>query len=119
MNTLIKQLATMEDLAQGVGKVQQDRNGTTYELGKIATPYTVATVAELEAVDLGSFSLARVQADLGYTDYEYVPLDYTGIVVGAGSWVALSPRLHAIRMVDTVTGLEVTAQVTNGVLEVV
>ena len=99
--TLTKQLATMEDLASGVGQVTQDRNGTEYVLGKIATPYAVKTQAELQALDTNLFQFARVIANKMWTDYEYDATDGTGVkpITGIGSWIQIDHSLDTLTQI--------------------
>lgn len=83
--TIEKQLATMEDLACGLGKVSQNRGGTTLVLGRIMLPYAVIDEAALKALDVSKFD----RAFLNNTYYIYNPDATEGIAPssGRGFWV--------------------------------
>ena len=83
--TVHKSLVTMEDLAQGEGKVNQQRGGNQYNLGKVDLPYTVLTEAALKALDVTKVTKAK----LNKVVYKYDISDNSGIApdVGLGSWV--------------------------------
>ncbi len=65
---VIKQLATAEDLAHGVGTVEQLRDGEVYTLHRLDIPLGIATAAELASVDPTKYP--RVRA--GSVQYDYV-----------------------------------------------
>lgn len=83
--SISKTLATMEDLAQGIGKVTQVRAGKQHSLGKIDVPYSVTNEAALKDLNVNLFTKAK----LDNLTYEYDPLDNSGITpnVGSGSWI--------------------------------
>ena len=70
--TVYKQLATMQDLTPGYGKVMQQRNGVDIELDKIGLGFTVPTVADLRDIN-GAFQNQSAIL-LGYSE----PLDGGG-----------------------------------------
>ncbi len=85
-----KSLITMEDLAQGAGRVAQIRNGAHYILGRVDIPYSVDNEDQLKELDTTKFESARVYTTPKlYKECYYDPTDSTGIVpnVGTGSWV--------------------------------
>ena len=83
--TIIKQLAGMEDLATGIGPVQQQRAGVSVAIGKMDVPYAVLSEADLKALDVSKFTYARLNS----FDYLYDPADSTGVQpsFGSGSWL--------------------------------
>ena len=90
---VFKQLATMEDLAQGVGQVNQRRGKTDYSLGKVDVPYAVESVEDLQRLDVSKFTRANLYSST--TEFQAYIYDETrtdGILplVGAGSWVISS-----------------------------
>jgi hypothetical protein len=91
MNEITKSLATMEDLAQGVGQTSQNRGDQDLVLGKVAVPYGVANEAELKALDVTKFTLAKIFGPNGTIEYQYDELDDSGLLptVGDGSWLEL------------------------------
>ena len=82
---ITKTLATMEDLACGIGKVQQQRGASKLTLGKIDLPYAVIDVNALKALDTSKFT----SATLNNTKYVYSSTDASGVKpnVGSGSWL--------------------------------
>ena len=79
----------MEDLAQGIGKVVQNRVGKQFTLGKVNIPYAVLSEEGLKDIDVSKFMSAMLN---GLT-YKYDEDDNSGIppLVGKGSWI-LDPR---------------------------
>ncbi|AFV51104.1 tail tubular protein [Vibrio phage VPMS1] len=75
----------MEDLAQGEGKVNQQRGGKQYNLGKVDLPYAVLTEAALKALDVTKVTKAKLNKIV----YKYDIADNSGITpnVGLGSWI--------------------------------
>lgn len=83
----------MEDLAQGVGQVNQRRGNTDYSLGQVDTPYAVESEAEMSALDVTKFTRARVYSSVTeFIDYIYDESDTSGIPsnTGPGTWVISS-----------------------------
>lgn len=82
---VIKQLATMEDLAAGQGKITQPRGGANVVLGKIDMPYAVEIEDDLKSLDTTAFKYAFFNNSY----YRHSDNDVTGILpfVGPGSWV--------------------------------
>lgn len=90
---ITKQLATMEDLAQGLGEVTQSRGGDELTLHKIDTPYSVSSEAEMSALDTTLFTRARVYSStLGHIDYTYDETRTDGIAsnLSPGTWIKLN-----------------------------
>ncbi len=86
---VLKELITMQDIAQGVGNVIQTRGGKSYLLGKVDLPYSVESLADLKKVDVDTFNSARVfNTPASFKEYYYDPVNKTGIRpdVGNGSW---------------------------------
>lgn len=80
----------MEDLCQGIGKVDQKRGLKNYKLGKVDVPYSVSSIDELKNLDVTKFNSARVFNGLAsYREYYYNESDSSGIIPnkGTGSWI--------------------------------
>lgn len=87
---IYKQLAGMQDIAQGVGEVEQLRNNQYVKVNKIDVPFAVESEAELKALDITKYNRARVYDSAAvYTDYVYSESVLTGIQPneGVGSWI--------------------------------
>lgn len=69
-----KSLIAMEDLACGIGKVTQTRQGMQYSVGRIDVPYAVTSERDIAELDITKFIYAR----LGEVDYRYDPTFDTG-----------------------------------------
>ena len=82
---LTKLPAAMEDLATGVGKIEQTRGGKTYTVGKVDVPYAVLTLEDLLALDTAQFTYAKYDNTL----LRFVPGATSGVyeVLGVGWWV--------------------------------
>lgn len=83
----------MEDLAQGVGKVLQERNkGLLSALNRIDVPFAVNSLEELSLIDVTKYSSARLYYAIDrYEDFVYSPTDTTGKPsAGAGTWISLN-----------------------------
>lgn len=85
-----KNLIAMEDLAQGVGQIQQTRNGKPYILHKVDVPIAVQTEAEVIALDTNVFTRARVYYAVDRaTDFVYDPNALIGLPSnGTGKWIS-------------------------------
>lgn len=83
--TITKQLAGMEDLAAGVGKVTQTRAGKSVEITLMDIPYAVSSTDDLAAININSYTYARV----GNLDYRYSSTSSDGYSsnYGTGSWI--------------------------------
>lgn len=84
-----KQLAAMEDLAQGIGTTNQVRGGIARTVHRIDVPVAVETQEEMEALDVEKFTRARVYSTTtSFTDYIYDVNATSGITsTGPGFWV--------------------------------
>lgn len=89
--TIYKQLASMQDFAQGVGKATQSRNGVNVQVDKVDTPFAVNSLAEMSTLPISEYTRARVYSDtLNFVDYIYDPTDTTGEPsTGPGTWIKL------------------------------
>lgn len=89
-----KQLICMEDIAQGVGSVQQDRAQSQVTVHKVDIPFAISSVADMQALDIAKYTRARVYDSDGVqsVDYVYDPNATTGISsnTGAGRWVGVT-----------------------------
>lgn len=85
--TVIKQLATLEDLAIGSGKVAQERNGQVHQLSRIMLPKFVTSTAELASVDTTKYTVAA-KFDLTTKYAQFYKFD-----TATRAWVALGVPL--------------------------
>lgn len=110
-----KQLAGMEDIAQGIGPVAQTRNGTEYAVGQIDIPYAVLSESAMSALDPDTFTYAK----LGEDYYRYSASDDSGIPANTvGSWILSEGRLYNLAVAlgvpsSTLAYLVEGAEVTN------
>lgn len=87
---LTKQLAAIQDIALGVGVVNQSRNGGIVQVNKLHIPLAVANLAALTAIDVTKYNYARVVSDTTYTDYIYNAEELGGVESsGPGTWLAV------------------------------
>lgn len=103
-----KSLIGMEDLAQGVGEVVQQRNKQPVTMGLVDVPYAVNSEAEMQDLDVTHWSRARVYFTIDeYTDYAYDAVATEGISsnTGPGFWVPNSERVKALKNYDEVRAL--------------
>jgi lysophospholipase L1-like esterase len=91
----------MEDLTQGVGTESQSRNGQNVNVRKIDVPYSVTSTAEMSALDVTTYTRARVYTTTtSFIDYVYDPVRVDGISsTGPGTWI------QAVQDVSTVTDI--------------
>jgi len=91
MTQNIKKLpATIEDLAVGIGQVQQDRAGTTVVLHKINVPIAFNNTADMADIDVTKYTYARVFDGQRYTDFVYDADPGSGGIpstTGPGTWI--------------------------------
>lgn len=94
-----KQLAAMEDLAQGIGTTNQVRGGIARTVHRIDVPVAVETQEEMQALDVEKFTRARVYSTAtSFTDYIYDINATSGITsTGPGFWV---PSLNKNKQVQ-------------------
>jgi len=105
-----KNLATMQDLAIGRGKVTQSRGGVNYDVNRIDTPFAVDSLVELKALDVTAYTVARVYfTDQRYYDYIYIATETLGIApdTGAGTWVPRERALNYEMFGADITGVAV------------
>jgi len=96
IRNIIKHKAVMEDLYIGVGTTKQKRDGSQYVVGKIDIPYSVESVAAMQAVDINDYVHVRLYLALTqYADYIYDPNNTSGFPSdhGDGSWVPVQSDL--------------------------
>ena len=87
-----KQLAAMEDLAQGIGTTNQVRGGIARTVHRIDVPVAVETQEDMQALDINKFTRARVYSTPTiFTDYVYDENATSGIQpdIGVGYWVVM------------------------------
>lgn len=87
-----KQLAAMEDLAQGIGTTNQVRGGIARTVHRIDVPVAVETQEDMQALDVGKFNRARVYSTpTSFTEYIYDVNATSGLQPneGAGYWVVM------------------------------
>ena len=92
IRNITKQLAGMEDIVQGQGTINQTRNDVVYTINKVDTPFSVLSIAAMQALDIDVYTRARVYStNTDFIDYIYDPLATSGITpdVGAGYWIAI------------------------------
>ena len=90
MTDITKNLAIMEDLSQGTTSEIQVRGGVSYTVRKLPVPYPVSNEAEMTALDVTAYTLARLFTGNTAKEYIYKELDVTGVPsTGAGTWVPL------------------------------
>lgn len=95
-------LAGMEDLLCGVGTQTQTRNGQSVAITKADICMAVATVADMQALDVTKYTRARVYTSASnVAEYLYDAADNTGYSsdTGPGSWVP-APDFAAVLSVD-------------------
>ena len=120
-----KQLAGMEDLAQGVGTTVQRRGDSDITVGLIDTPYAVQSEAELQALDVTKFTIGRVYSSVNeYIDYAYDPAASEGIPpnVGPGYWIeyaGISNKVPRLTNLVFATVIDAINGITIGGIEVV
>lgn len=85
-------LAGLEDLAVGVGQVQQERRGQLIAVSKVDLPCSVHEYEDLANIDVTKYSKGKV----GCLFYEYSDTNSAGLKsnVGRGHWVPLLPKMH-------------------------
>ncbi|NRA77894.1 MAG: hypothetical protein HRU18_06775 [Pseudoalteromonas sp.] len=97
---VIKALATMQDLATGIGKVTQSRNNVNIEMDRIDVASAVQATADLQALDINKHHKARVYtADKSaFLEYMYVADATSGIAPneGVGFWILTVNSTYAI-----------------------
>jgi len=85
-----KNLVGMQDIAQGLGDTTQTRNSASTTITKLDVPYSVATEAEMQDLDIAVYTRSRVYSTtVLFTDYIYDPAAVAGVSsnTGAGYWV--------------------------------
>jgi len=90
-----KNLAGMEDIAQGKGAISQQRGvpEQTVTVHAMDVPYAVDTIAEVQALDVSQFTRARLYySTINYIDLVYNPLDPDGLAsaTGTGTWYSVA-----------------------------
>lgn len=110
-----KNLITMEDLAQGVGQIQQTRNGKPYILHKVDVPIAVQTEAEVIALDTNVFTRARVYYAVDRaTDFVYDPNALIGLPSnGTGKWISFGGASGGSIAVQTEADIPTTGLVNS------
>ena len=104
---IFKQLATMEDIAQGVGEVTQQRGGAPYVTHRMDVPFAVESEAEMQALNITQFTRTRVYSGTTtFEDYIFDPLATAGIAPtnGVGFWVLLAKVRDVVKYYDSIAG---------------
>lgn len=113
-----KNLVGMEDLlANGVGTTEQVRGESAFVMGRIDVPYSVNSVAAMQALDVTRFGNARVYSSaVAFIDYRYDAADVSGItpISGSGTWIVANPIAATVAIMKTLNLLPGDRATTTG-----